>query len=114
MPVRTGVPAAPLGVGDAGTLDELFEVWTWQQLGLHDKPVGLLNRGGYWEPLLAGLTSSTAETGRASLPCGTGLANLIGPSWTDMRVETAALVELPDRAAVAAMLSGAPKLGPGA
>ncbi|MEM8789928.1 MAG: TIGR00730 family Rossman fold protein [Pseudomonadota bacterium] len=38
--------------GGAGTLDELFEVLTWRQLGLHDKPMILLNTGGYWDPLL--------------------------------------------------------------
>jgi uncharacterized protein (TIGR00730 family) len=53
--------------GGAGTLDELFEVWTWQQLGLHDKPVGLLNPGGYWDPLLAALDHmSTAGFIRAA------------------------------------------------
>ncbi|MEM8570197.1 MAG: TIGR00730 family Rossman fold protein [Pseudomonadota bacterium] len=39
--------------GGAGTLDELFEVLTWRQLGLHEKPVYLLNAEGYWDPLLA-------------------------------------------------------------
>ncbi|MBI2771041.1 MAG: TIGR00730 family Rossman fold protein [Burkholderiales bacterium] len=39
--------------GGIGTFEELFEVWTWRQLGYHDKPVGLLNAGGYYEPLLA-------------------------------------------------------------
>jgi uncharacterized protein (TIGR00730 family) len=39
--------------GGPGTLDELFEVLTWRQLGLHAKPVLLLNIGGYWAPLLA-------------------------------------------------------------
>jgi uncharacterized protein (TIGR00730 family) len=39
--------------GGPGTLDELFEVLTWRQLGLHAKPVLLLNAGGYWRPLLA-------------------------------------------------------------
>ncbi len=39
--------------GGIGTLEELFEVWTWRQLGYHDKPVGLLNCGGYFDPLLA-------------------------------------------------------------
>ena len=39
--------------GGAGSLDELFEVLTWRQLGLHAKPVFLLNTGGYWNPLLA-------------------------------------------------------------
>jgi uncharacterized protein (TIGR00730 family) len=38
--------------GGLGTLEELFEVWTWRQLGYHDKPVGMLNVGGYWDPLL--------------------------------------------------------------
>ena len=39
--------------GGWGTLEELVEVLTWAQLGLHGKPVGLLNVAGYWEPLLA-------------------------------------------------------------
>ncbi|WP_281843085.1 TIGR00730 family Rossman fold protein [Sinisalibacter aestuarii] len=38
--------------GGAGSLDEFFEVLTWRQLGLHDKPVFLLNTNGYWEPLI--------------------------------------------------------------
>jgi uncharacterized protein (TIGR00730 family) len=38
--------------GGAGTLDEFFEVLTWRQLGLHKKPVFLLNTEGYWTPLL--------------------------------------------------------------
>lgn len=39
--------------GGAGSLDEFFEVLTWAQLGLHAKPVVLLNVAGYWDPLLA-------------------------------------------------------------
>ena len=39
--------------GGAGSLDEFFEVLTWRQLGLHDKPVYLLNTAGYWDPLTA-------------------------------------------------------------
>jgi uncharacterized protein (TIGR00730 family) len=38
--------------GGFGTLDELFETVTWLQLGLHEKPVGLLNVDGYWEHLV--------------------------------------------------------------
>ncbi|MEC3979733.1 TIGR00730 family Rossman fold protein [Amycolatopsis sp. H20-H5] len=38
--------------GGAGTLEELFEVWTWAQLGLHSKPIGLVDVGGYYGPLL--------------------------------------------------------------
>lgn len=37
--------------GGAGSLDEFFEVLTWRQLGLHDKPILLLNSDGYWSPL---------------------------------------------------------------
>jgi len=44
--------------GGIGTFEELFEVWTWRQLGYHDKPVGLLNLGGYYDALLAFLQSS--------------------------------------------------------
>lgn len=39
--------------GGMGTLEEFFEVWTWQYLGLHNKPVGLYNVKGFWDPLLA-------------------------------------------------------------
>lgn len=39
--------------GGFGTLEELFEMLTWAQLGLHDKPIGLLNTLGYFDPLLA-------------------------------------------------------------
>lgn len=38
--------------GGAGSLDEFFEVVTWRQLGLHAKPIILLNILGYWQPLL--------------------------------------------------------------
>lgn len=38
--------------GGIGTFEEFFEVWTWRQLGYHDKPVGLLNLGGYYDALL--------------------------------------------------------------
>ena len=39
--------------GGFGTLDELFEVVTWAQLGIHRKPIGLLDVEGYWQPDLA-------------------------------------------------------------
>lgn len=38
--------------GGLGTLDELFEILTWAQLGLHQKPCGILNISGYFDPLL--------------------------------------------------------------
>jgi uncharacterized protein (TIGR00730 family) len=39
--------------GGIGTFEELFEVWTWRQLGYHDKPIGILNVNGYYDSLLA-------------------------------------------------------------
>ncbi|MBF9047069.1 TIGR00730 family Rossman fold protein [Rhodobacterales bacterium LSUCC0031] len=39
--------------GGAGSLDEFFEVLTWRQLGLHQKPILLLDIAGYWQPLIA-------------------------------------------------------------
>jgi uncharacterized protein (TIGR00730 family) len=45
-----GFVALPGGVG---TLEELFEVWTWAQLGLHAKPCGLLDTDGFYGPLVA-------------------------------------------------------------
>ena len=39
--------------GGAGSLDEFFEALTWRQLGLHEKPVYLLNINGFWDPLKA-------------------------------------------------------------
>ena len=47
--------------GGIGTFEELFEVWTWRQLGYHDKPVGLLNVEGYYDQLLAFLDHSVAQ-----------------------------------------------------
>ncbi len=50
--------------GGAGSLDELFEVLTWRQLKLHDKPIYLLNIEGYWQPLLQ-LLQHTVDQGFA-------------------------------------------------
>ncbi|CAN5911298.1 TIGR00730 family Rossman fold protein [soil metagenome] len=38
--------------GGIGTLEEFFEILTWAALGLHNKPIGILNAGGYYDPLL--------------------------------------------------------------
>ena len=47
--------------GGAGSLDEFFEVLTWAQIGLHRKPIWLINVAGYWQPLLALLDHVIAE-----------------------------------------------------
>lgn len=44
--------------GGMGTLEELFEAWTWRQLGYHDKPLGLLNTERYYDTLLRFLDQS--------------------------------------------------------
>lgn len=47
--------------GGMGTLEELFEVWTWQYLGIHAKPVALYSPEGFWDPLLAMIDHQVAE-----------------------------------------------------
>lgn len=47
--------------GGFGTFDELFEIITWAQLGLHAKPIGLLNVNGYFDPMLAMMDHAVAE-----------------------------------------------------
>jgi uncharacterized protein (TIGR00730 family) len=64
-----GFVALPGGIG---TLEELFEVWTWAQLGMHRKPCGLLDVGGFFTPLVSFLdhvvaTGFLSSTSRAML-----------------------------------------------
>ena len=47
--------------GGLGTLEELFEVWTWGMLGLHAKPYGLLDVDGYYTPLIRFLDHARDE-----------------------------------------------------
>jgi len=47
--------------GGAGSLDEFFEVLTWAQLGLHEKPIYLVNTEGYWTPLIQAIDHLIAE-----------------------------------------------------
>jgi len=47
--------------GGLGTLEELLEITTWRQLGYHQKPIGLLNIDGFYEPLLVFLAHATRE-----------------------------------------------------
>lgn len=53
--------------GGIGTLEELFEVWTWRQLKYHDQPIGLLNIEGYYDALLAFMQHTVAQ-GFLSVP----------------------------------------------
>jgi uncharacterized protein (TIGR00730 family) len=47
--------------GGFGTLDELFEIITWAQLGFHRKPIALLNIGGYFDPLITFIEHMESE-----------------------------------------------------
>lgn len=62
--------------GGPGSLDELFEALTWRQLGLHDKPILVMNVGGYWDALHS-LLDQVIDQGFAD----TSLAEFI--TWVD-------------------------------
>ncbi|MBW0157411.1 TIGR00730 family Rossman fold protein [Sedimentimonas flavescens] len=47
--------------GGAGSLDELFEVLTWRQIGLHEKPILILNTDGYWNPIKTAIEHMISE-----------------------------------------------------
>ncbi len=59
--------------GGLGTLEEIFEAWTWLQVGVHAKPVGFLDVAGFWEPLLDAVAAMSA-------------AGLVRPEYRDAAV----------------------------
>jgi uncharacterized protein (TIGR00730 family) len=68
--------------GGIGTFEELFEIWTWHQLGMHHKPFGLLNVAGYYDPLIAMLDGMMKQgflnpVVRELLQVGTDAAELL-------------------------------------
>ncbi|WP_298591615.1 TIGR00730 family Rossman fold protein [uncultured Kocuria sp.] len=73
--------------GGLGTLEEIFEAWTWLQLGVHAKPVGFLDVAGYWRPLLDAVASMSA-------------AGLVRPEYRDAAVVAQDADELLARFAV--------------
>jgi uncharacterized protein (TIGR00730 family) len=48
--------------GGLGTIEEIFEIWTWAQLGMHIKPIGFIDVAGYYAPLMAFLDHAVNET----------------------------------------------------
>lgn len=56
--------------GGFGTMDEMFEILTWKQLMLHNKPIVIFNYQGYWDPLIA-LMKNIIETGFAKAETAT-------------------------------------------
>ena len=75
-----GVIALP---GGSGTLDELFELFTWSQLGLHHKPLGLLDIADYWQPLLRFLEHAVNERFLRAEHLGMLLVNRSAPALLD-------------------------------
>ncbi len=73
--------------GGIGTLDEMFEIVTWKHLGLHDKPIFVVDIAGYWEPLVKLLDHLVAQ----------GFARPLTPGLVTV---------LPDVAALMAVLTG--------
>lgn len=86
--------------GSYGTMDELFEALTWQQLGIHQKPIGLLNVEGYFDKLLIHIVHMTEEgflpaTHRDMILVDTKLENLLerlerqkplpAPKWSGVK-----------------------------
>lgn len=68
--------------GGYGTMDEFFEILTWRQLKLHNKPIGLLNVGGYYDFLIAQFDKMIEEgfvheEGRNLLVVGTSVQELL-------------------------------------
>ena len=61
MCIRDSSDAIVVLPGGGGSLDEFFEVLTWRQLGLHAKPIFVLNTEGYWNPLATLLDQVVAE-----------------------------------------------------
>ena len=70
--------------GGPGTLEELTEQWTWAQLGIHEKPVGVVNVEGYFDPLLA-LVANMRDRG------------FTHPRYTDMLIAASTVEEALDR-----------------
>ena len=85
--------------GGIGTMEEFFEVWTWRQLGYHDKPVGLLNLDGFYDSLLTFLQSAVANgfmsasqldlirTGDNAAALLEALVRAAAPSGSSMRLD---------------------------
>ena len=86
--------------GGIGTFEELFEVWTWRQLGYHDKPIGLLNVAGYYDALLVFLRQSVQNGFMGDWQMG--LLHSSPDVATLMRatVQSAGLSEVPDQTLV--------------
>lgn len=82
--------------GGIGTFEEFFEVWTWRQLGYHDKPVGLLNVAGFYDRLLAFMDHCVAQGFLDPAQRGTVLVDSDPAALLQRLAEAAARATAPD------------------
>jgi len=82
--------------GGIGTFEELFEVWTWRQLGYHDKPIGLLNAGGYYDSMLQFLQQCVGHGFMGEWQMGLIEAHAEVPALLARMVENAGLSAVSD------------------
>ena len=78
--------------GGAGSLDEFFEVLTWRQIGLHEKPLFLLNINGFWEPLLA-LIAHVVDAGFADPSLRGFVQSVESPARLEQRLQEIAAAQ---------------------
>ena len=81
--------------GGIGTFEELFEVWTWRQLGYHDKPIGLLNVAGYYDGLLQFLQHSMHSGFMSDWQLQLVHSSSAAPDLLASIVQSAGLADLP-------------------
>ena len=81
--------------GGIGTFEELFEVWTWRQLGFHDKPIGLLNVAGYYDGLLQFLQHSMHSGFMSDWQLQLVHSSSAAPDLLASIVQSAGLADLP-------------------
>ena len=86
--------------GGIGTFEELFEVWTWRQLGYHDKPIGLLNVAGYYDALLVFLRQSVQNGFMSNWQMNLMHSDPDVATLMRTTVQSAGLSEVPDQALV--------------
>lgn len=82
--------------GGIGTFEELFEVWTWRQLGYHDKPIGILNVAGYYDALLVFLQESVRSGFMNDWQMGLVKTDTAVASLMQATVQAGGLPKVPD------------------
>jgi uncharacterized protein (TIGR00730 family) len=82
--------------GGIGTFEELFEIWSWRQLGYHDKPLGLLNVSGYYDALLGFLQQGRSDGFISTAQTDLLIVDTDSPRMLDSLAAAAKLATGPD------------------